>query len=126
MKDGINDNDFDDYIRNSLNQNGIIFNSNHKPIDYNDYDKKEIGDRVISINTLSISHIGGSKFEFNDYVEFDDYSYLNPNAYYVVVATGENSKFKTLNDTYIQDLVIAQPISKKQYRISSLHVKLFN
>lgn len=118
--DYINDDNINDFLQPTAGDNVDLS-------DHQDYNKKEIGDRVIPIDSSSISHVDGSKFNFDDYVEYDDYLFLNSNnAYYIVIATGEKSKFSSLHETYLQDLIIVHPKTKKQYRINSLHVKLFN
>lgn len=120
MEDYINENNINEFFGNTVNKlENLLMN-------HYDYDKKVIGDRVVPIDSSSMSHINGDKFEFDDYIEYDDYVYLKPNAYYIVISTGENAIFTSSYKTYKQDLIIVRTDTMKQYRINSLHVKLFN
>lgn len=122
--DHINDDNINDFFGET---NDSIAGTNVGLLDHQDYDKKEIGDRVIPIDSMSISHVNGSKFEFDDYVEYDNYKFFaQDKAYYIVIATREKATFSSSYKTYHQDLIIVHPKTKKQYRINSLHVKLLN
>ena len=80
--------------------------------------KKEIGDRVEVIDYSSVTNENGDEFEGNDYnnVDFD--------MTFIVIETNLKNQYKTTFVTYIQDLIIVNPITKIKYRVSSNHVRV--
>jgi len=53
-----------------------------------------------------------------DLGELDSFNHL------VVISTNEHTVFTTKYATYNQDVIIAEPKTKKMYRISSRHIKI--
>lgn len=101
----------DEEIRKVLSQ------SNKTIYDFQDYSKKEIGDRVKVIDFSSMSYI-------DNQFEHDDYDDLDSNTQYVVCNTRQRNVLNTKVSTYKQDLIIANPKTKVLFKISSRHVKL--
>ena len=89
-----------------------------KPVKgYVDFNKKDVGDRVKIIDYSSMSYIDN---QFDDV----DYDIINTKCYYVVCDTKLKNILNTNFSTYIQDLIIANPITKILYKINSRHVKI--
>lgn len=86
--------------------------------DFRDQDKKTIGDRIKIIDFSSVSHRTGRELDDTDFEELYDHDY------FVVIETSQCVLFKTTHHEYKQDLIIAHPKTKKQYRVISGHVKL--
>ena len=86
--------------------------------DFRDQEVKTIGDRVKIIDFSSVSHRTGRELENADFEELYDHDYL------IVIDTRQRVLFKTKYHEYKQDLIIAHPKTKKQYRVISGHVKL--
>lgn len=86
--------------------------------DFRDPVTKAIGDRVKIIDFSSVTHKTGRELEDSDFEELYDHDY------FVVTDTGKHVLFKTKYYEYKQDLIIANPKTKMQYRVISGHVKL--
>ena len=86
---------------------------------YRDLMRKDVGDRVNVIDFSSLSHKNKTPLDAMD-IETLDF-----NTYFLVIETNNKVLFKTENNEYVQDLVIVDMQTKKQYRIISGHVKLF-
>lgn len=95
---------------------------NHSNKEYNNQERKEVGDRVLVIDYSSITFNNGEELIDNDYDDFcnavDDF--------FIIAETNQNNNYRAFVKEYKQDLVIYNPRSKKMYRIASRHVKLFN
>lgn len=83
-----------------------------------DHAVKEIGDRVIIWDYSSVTNINGIELAPWDYDDFND------KEYYVVIACNQVNTFDSYFILYKQDLVVVHPRTKKQYRVSSKHVRL--
>lgn len=82
-----------------------------------DFTKKEIGDRVSIIDYSSVSRLNSKRPLTNE----DLYNIQ----YFIVIDCNLKYKYNSNNITYIQDLIIVNPIDKEMYRICSRHVTLF-
>lgn len=89
-------------------------------VDYGslDWTRKEIGDRVLVINQKSISNI-------NHENPVEDFELIESQTF-IVIDININYKYNVDNITHIQDIIIAEPKSKKTYRVSSYHLSLIN
>lgn len=89
--------------------------------DTNDYNTKEIGDRVSVLDYSSVSHDNGNE------LEPDDYEKITDKDYYIVIATRQKNTKKRLNSVleYKQDLIIVNPKTNEKFRIASKHIKLY-
>jgi hypothetical protein len=83
-----------------------------------DLNKKEIGDRVMILDYMSMTYENGKE------LNLDDYEFINMNAYYIIIATYQRRTTTNPYGTYLQDLKIANPKTNKIFRIASKHVKL--
>lgn len=92
---------------------------------YNDTQRKEVGDRITVLDFSSLSHVDGTMLESLDYDKFIEGSKMTKRKM-IVIKTGQRAEFESFTCTYKQDLVIVDMLDKKQYRIASRHVKLFN
>jgi hypothetical protein len=103
----IDENDF----RNILKDNPLNDNSGDPAI-------KEVGDRVRIWDYSSVTNEKGIELAPWDYDKITD------GEYYVVVADKQKNTYDSYFILYSQDLIVAHPKSKKQYRVSSKHVRL--
>ena len=75
--------------------------------------RKEIGDRVVITDYSSLTTLGnnwcGYEFEYLDNI-------------YLIVTNVNQKRIYAGTHVYIQDLIIADPTTKKLYRVSSQHV----
>lgn len=81
---------------------------------------KEVGDRVQITDFSSCSHMNGRELDFED----DDEMTFNFITTFVVAQNRQTYTYDAYYKKYRQSLVIANPLTNKQYRISSGHVKL--
>jgi len=81
---------------------------------------KEIGDRVVINDYSSCTHLNGREL---DTVE-DEEMQFNALTYFIVIDTDIKHFYNAIHVTYQQDLIIVNPLTKKQFRINSGHVKL--
>lgn len=87
-------------------------------IDVCDWTKKDVGDRVSIIDYCSLSNIFENK-------PIDD-GEVDAVPFFIIIDINLKHKYTLNNITYIQDIIIANPRTKKCYRIASQHTKLFN
>jgi hypothetical protein len=96
-----------------------ILEGSNKParVITNDREVKEIGDRVIVLDTSSVSHLGGEEIDPEDICEKD---------YFIVIDKNKRVEYTTLTgNVYKQDLVIVNPKTNWQFRVVSRHVKIY-
>ena len=114
--------EFDDIFDEMFNDeiDKILKQSGRSPLSgfVNNYETKEIGDRVRIIDYSSISDIKG-----ND-LDPDEYYLMHPDDYYIVINTRQRVEKKIPFGRFKQDLVIVNPKTNQQYRVSSLHVEI--
>lgn len=87
---------------------------------HRNHEIKEIGDRVQIIDLSSTTHEDRNELDFVDYDELDDV------IYFIVIAIRQKQQFRTSFSNYLQDLIIVNSKTNKQYRIISGHCKIFN
>ena len=104
----------EDDFRNILNENNRPLNDTN-----GDHALKDIGDRVMIFDYSSLTHGDGQELKSPDYDDISDRDY------YVVIAVNQQNVFDSYFVLYTQDLIVAHPKSKKQYRVNSKHVKLY-
>jgi hypothetical protein len=83
---------------------------------YHDTTPKEIGDRVNVLDFSSCTHLNGNELDYEQNEELD--------FYFIVIETKQKVIFNAYFNEYLQNLVIVNHITNKQYRINSGHVKL--
>lgn len=89
-------------------------------LQYRDPERKEIGDRVTIFDYSSCSHMNGQELD-----EFEDDEMLfNMQTHFIVIETRQNHRFKANYNKYKQDLIIVNPLTRKQFRINSGHVQI--
>ena len=81
---------------------------------------KEIGDRVVVVDYSSCTDLNGQTLDS----KADEDMQFNPLTYFIVIDTQKKINYKTFYTTYRQDLIIVNPLTKKQFRINSGHVIL--
>ena len=84
---------------------------------FRDPNIKEIGDRVAVIDYSSVTRIDGSEID-----ESDEDMQFNADMYFIVTQTHQRAIYDAYYTKYIQDLVIANPQTKMEYRVTSGHV----
>lgn len=91
--------------------------NNPTPTEITDFTKKEIGDRVVIIDYSSVTkkHRTSQRTDKIDEVNNIDY--------FIVVEINLDHRYVSEYITYIQDMVIVNPITKDSYRICSRHTK---
>ena len=82
--------------------------------------KKELGDRVTIQDYSSCTHMNGMELDSEEDREMQ----FNAMTYFVVIETDCNYIYNAYYKTYKQNLVIANPLTQKKFRINSGHVKL--
>jgi hypothetical protein len=102
--------DNDDF-RDILKENPLHDNSG-------DQAQKEVGDRVRIWDYSSVTNEKGIELAPWDYDKITD------GEYYIVIADNQKNTYDSYFVIYHQDLIVAHPRSKKQYRVSSKHVRL--
>jgi len=103
----------EDKFREILNKNGRTLKAS------GDYDKKEVGDRVMIWDYSSVTHESGEILENDDY----DMQVGNTD-YFIVIAVGQRYEYKSYFKIYKQDLIVVHSKTNKKYRVSYLHVRL--
>jgi hypothetical protein len=83
-------------------------------------DRKEIGDRVYILNYSSCTHLNGRPLDPDDGEEMQ----FNSFTFFIVIETRQDITYDAYFYEYKQDLVVVNPLTNKQYRINSGHVKL--
>jgi hypothetical protein len=81
---------------------------------------KEIGDRVNILDYSSCTHMNGMELDSDQ----DEEMQFNAMAHFIVIDNRLKQSYDAYYITYRQDLVIVNPLTNKQFRISSGHVKL--
>lgn len=111
--DGIFD---DDLIRRILKEGNRPLNEKIT----NDRTVKEIGDRVVVLDYSSVTQLNGDELESYDDIDLDNYDY------YIVIDTGKRVVYNTPHGrVYKQDLVIVNPKTNQQLRVTSRHTRLY-
>jgi len=83
-----------------------------------DTQKKEIGDRVMIIDTSSVSGIAAEldAMDYQDLIDADNK--------FIVIANREKAIYHSYFQDYAQDLIIVDTKSNIQYRVISNHVRV--
>lgn len=84
-----------------------------------DNTKKEIGDRVQVLDYSSVSHKNGLPLDFGDADDLDGFTI------FVVIDTSKKIKFKTIFGDFIQDILMVDTKTNRQYWAVSKHLKIF-
>lgn len=84
-----------------------------------DLAKKEIGDRVICNDFTTVTRL-----DENDFNLIDNEIQFDADIYLIVIATNQNHRYDSGFAIYYQDLIIANPKTKIQFRAYSGHVSL--
>jgi len=87
-------------------------------VEFIDTQKKEIGDRISVLDYSSMSYLDGEAPYSEDYDKF-----INDN-YFIVIETGLKFQYRNRFKKYLQNIIIVNPKTNKQYRISSSYVKV--
>jgi len=82
--------------------------------------RKEIGDRVMIDDYSSCTHMNGMELDS----EQDEEMQFNTLSHFIVVNDRQRHSFDAYYKKYNQDLIIVNPLTNKQFRINSGHVKL--
>ena len=82
--------------------------------------RKEIGDRVNVLDFSSVTHLNGLELDYED----DDEMQFGFLTYFIVVQDRQRHSYDAYYTKYTQDLIIANPLTNKQYRVNSGHVQL--
>jgi len=85
-----------------------------------DTEKKEIGDRVTVLDYSSCTHLNGQELDS----EQDEEMQFNMVTYFIVIETHQKHIYNTYFKQDRQDLIIANPLTNKLYRVNSGHVML--
>jgi hypothetical protein len=104
-----------DNIFNTEEINEVLDN-----LKYRNTERKEMGDRVMILDYSSCTHLNGQ--ELNS--EEDEEMQFNMLTYFIVIETRQNYQYDAYYAKYKQDLVIVNPLTKKQFRINSGHVEI--
>lgn len=109
---------------NTPDFNGL-FNLNEidELLDNRDRDpyRKEIGDRVQILDYSSCTHLNGRPLDFDFEDDEMNFNFITT---FIVAETGHKTIYDAYFKKYRQDLIIANPLTNKQYRINSGHVRL--
>jgi len=92
------------------------------PNNHHDTNKKEIGDVVLINDYSSCTHLDGTAINYEDDPEMS-YEF---DSEFIVCETNHRHKYNNGYTTYYQNLIIANLVTKKHYRIISGHVALVN
>jgi hypothetical protein len=89
-------------------------------LQYRDPERKEIGDRVTILDYSSCSHLNGQELDSEE----DEEMQFNMMTYFVVIEIRQKYIFDAYYAKYRQDLIIVNPLTRKQFRINSGHVQI--
>jgi hypothetical protein len=87
---------------------------------YRDPERKEIGDRVMTLDYSSCTHLDGQTLDS----EADEEMQFNMETYFIVIDTRQKFSFDAVYMVFKQDLIIVNPLTNVKYKINSGHVKL--
>ena len=90
----------------------------HIQVDELDYNPKAIGDRVQVLNYSSVSYKNGLPVDLLE-------ENIDGQTVFIVIETHKRVEFETPYNTYIQDILMVDAKTKKQYRAMSNHIKLW-
>ncbi len=79
---------------------------------------KEVGDRVNILDYSSVTFADGNVLLDTDYEDFDT------DCYFIVIAVNQNHSYESFLIIYDQDLLVVNPLTKKQYRVTSRHTRI--
>ena len=99
----------EDYSQFDTNELNEVLEANRDPY------RKEIGDRVQVIDFSSVTDLNG---------EDPDNTVVNFNTKLIVIATNQTQYHDALFKQYLQNMIVVCPVTNKQYRVNSGHLKL--
>ena len=84
-----------------------------------DNNQKEIGDRVQVLDYSCVSHKNGLPLDFGDADDLDGFTI------FVVIETSKRVRFKTIFGEFIQDILMVDTKTNRQYWAVSKYLKIF-
>lgn len=87
---------------------------------YRNPERKEVGDRVTILDYSSCTHLNGQELDSEE----DEEMQFNMMTYFIVIETHQNYVHDAYYAKYRQDLIIVNPLTRKQFRINSGHVEI--
>ena len=121
MLDFKNTTNYSEYDEEALNHSmlNLLVELNETVAKNQDNRDKLVGDKIIVWDGSSLSDINNNE-------RLVVSSPFTEREYFIVIETNLNNEFNTFVSTYIQNLIIVDPETGEQFRVSSSHVKLFN